>query len=97
MDVVYHTYDLCQLSEVQTAAQIALMREDFEGDEERSAYSVQLLAKPAEEMTWDFHELQDVSRPDVPVLQAIHSICTRHGVKEPSALVGAQSILEDGN
>lgn len=42
-------------------------------EEEHSVGSLELFEKPAEEEAWDLHDLIDVDRRGVSVLQSIHN------------------------
>lgn len=68
---------------------------DDDGDEERSAGSVEIHDKLVEEAAWNFQGFQGADCLSASELEAIRNLFSKYNVSERDSLAGCQSIIED--
>lgn len=87
---LYVTYDPSKrmtLNDLQQTAQLESMEDKGDDDYGHSVVEDDSQDALAEEMAWDFHDLQDSVCLGTPALQTIRDLSTKYNLKEPAFLV----------
>lgn len=96
VDVIYELSDRMTMNDAQQAAQQSSLEDQSNREDVHSAGSDVIQDDTAPEMTWDPHGLRNSGHWGTLMILATQDLWSNHNVEEPTHLVLAHAIIEDG-